>query len=198
MDARVRNQALVEGRVDAITGLASSMLAAIGASGKKVRFMLYSDYGVFLYGNVALLVPPKLVETRPEFCQAFTDGLMEGLKFSLVHPAEAQQIFLDAVPELKMTATAPEFARLGMGVQRFSVMSVPDGKEHGLGWADYGRLNQMTDFVMQYQAAPGAKKPDIENLFTNRFIGPVTLTKEEWATAAKETEWVGKMLHSKV
>ena len=41
----------------------------------------------------------------------------------MTRPSEAQDLFLNAVPELKMTSTAHEFARLGMGVQRFSVLS---------------------------------------------------------------------------
>jgi hypothetical protein len=55
MDPRVRNQALGDGRVDAITGFASSLLAALASTGKKVRFLLYGDYGIFLYGDIALL-----------------------------------------------------------------------------------------------------------------------------------------------
>jgi ABC-type nitrate/sulfonate/bicarbonate transport system substrate-binding protein len=195
MDARVRNQTLVEGKVDAITGLASSMLGAIGASGKAVRFFLYSDYGLVLYGNVVVAVTPKLLEQNAELCRAMTEGLLAGLKFTLTHPSEAQDIFLNAVPELKMTTTAEEFARLGMGVQRFSVLAgSADAKVHGLGWANEGKLGAMTDFVLRYQAEPGAKKPDIATMFANRFIGGVKLTDAEWAAAGKETTWVAQKL----
>jgi NitT/TauT family transport system substrate-binding protein len=195
MDARVRNQALVEGRVDAITGLASSMLAAIGASGKEVRFMLYSEFGLVLYGNVVMAVTPKLLEQNPDMCRAVNEGLMAGLKYSLTHPAESQEMFLNSVPELKMTSTAQEFARLGMGVQRFSVLAGgADPKTHGLGWANHGKLDAMTEFVLRYQAEAGSKKPDLATIFTNRFIGSVKLSDAEWATAEKETTWVGQKL----
>ena len=198
MDARVRNQALVEGRVDAITGLASSMLGAIGASGKEVGFFLYSDYGLVLYGNVVMAVTPKLLAEDPDLCKNFTSGLLEGLKFTITRPKEAQQIFLDSVPELKMTSTAAEFARLGMGVQRFSVLvGEGDARTHGLGWANHSKLDAMTDFVLRYQAAPGAKKPDLNTIFTNRFIGSVKLTDKEWAQAEKETKWVAQKLGKK-
>jgi NitT/TauT family transport system substrate-binding protein len=197
MDARVRNQALVEGRVDAITGLASSILGAVGATGKQVRFMLYSDYGIFLYGNVVLAVPPKL-EQNPEMCRAFTDGLLEGLKFTITKPAEAQQMFLNAVPELKMTPNAAEFARLGLGVQRFSVLvGEGDAKQHGLGYSNADKLNTMTDFVMRYQAAPGAARPDPATIFTNRFIGDVRLSEADWSNAEKETAWVAQKLNKR-
>jgi ABC-type nitrate/sulfonate/bicarbonate transport system substrate-binding protein len=195
MDARVRNQALVEGRVDAITGLASSMLGAIGASGKKVRFMLYSDFGVVLYGNVVMAVTPKMLEQNPELCRKFTEGLLEGLKFTITQPEQSQKMFLDAVPELKMTSTAAEFARLGMGVQRFSVLAgESDAKAHGLGWANHDKLDAMTDFVLRYQAAPGTKKPDLNTIFTNRFIGSVKLNDSEWSQAEKESTWVAEKL----
>ncbi len=195
MDARVRNQALVEGRVDAITGLASSVLGAIGASGKEVRFMLYSEYGLILYGNVVMAVTPKLLEQNPEMCRAVTEGLLAGLKYSLTHPAESQEMFLNAVPELKMTSTAQEFARLGMGVQRFSVLAGgADVKTQGLGWANHGKLDAMTDFVLRYQAEAGSKKPNLETIFTNRFIGSIKLSASEWATADKETKWVAPKL----
>ena len=195
MDARVRNQALVEGRVDAITGLASSMLGAIGAGGKEVRFMLYSEYGLVLYGNVVLAVPPKLLDENPELCKRFTEGLLDGLKFTITKPKEAQEIFLNSVPELKMTANAAEFARLGIGVQRFSVLAgEDDAKIHGLGWANHDKLNAMTDFVLRYQAEPGTPKPDLQKIFLNRFIGTVNLSSDEWNAAEAETIWVARKL----
>lgn len=195
MDARVRNQALVEGRVDAITGLASSILGAVGATGKQVRFMHYSDYGIFLYGNVVMAVPPKLVEQNATMCAAFTEGLLEGLKFTVTKPAEAQDMFLNAVPELKMTPNAAEFARLGLGVQRFSVLvGEHDARQYGLGYANLDKLNMMADFVMRYQAAPGAKRPDPAGIFLDRFIGGVKLSDHEWSAAKKETTWVEQKL----
>ena len=195
MDARVRNQALVEGRVDAITGLASSMLGAIGASGKEVRFMLYSDFGLVLYGNVAMTVTPKLLEQNPDMCKAVTEGLLEGLKHTITKPEDAQEMFLNSVPELKMTSTAAEFARLGLGVQRFSVLAgASDAKSYGLGYANSGKLDAMTEFVLRYQAEAGAKKPDIATIFSNRFIGSVTLTEAEWAKTDKDTAWVAQKL----
>lgn len=195
MDARVRNQALVEGRVDAITGLASSILGAVGATGKQVRFMLYSDYGIYLYGNVVMAVPPKLVEQNATMCAAFTEGLLDGLKLTLTKPAEAQDMFLNAVPELKMTPNAAEFARLGLGVQRFSVLvGEQDARQHGLGYANQDKLNTMADFVMRYQAAPGAKKPDPAAIFLDRFIGSVKLSDDDWSAVRKETAWVAQKL----
>jgi hypothetical protein len=117
------------------------------------------------------------------------------LKFTLTRPSEAQDLFLNAVPELKMTSTAHEFARLGMGVQRFSVLSgSADAKAHGLGWANHDKLDAMTDFVLRYQAEQGAKKPDLAMMFSNRLIGNIELSEAEWSAAEKETTWVARKL----
>ena len=153
--------------------------------------MLYSEYGVVLYGNVAVAVTPKLLDQNADLCRAITEGLLAGLKFTLTRPSEAQELFLNAVPELKMTSTAHEFARLGMGVQRFSVLSgSADAKAHGLGWANHDKLDAMTDFVLRYQAEQGAKKPDLAMMFSNRLIGNIELSEAEWSAAEKETTWV--------
>jgi hypothetical protein len=56
------------------------------------------------------------------------------------------------------------------------------------------KLEKMTDFVMQYQAEAGAKRPDIPNMFDNSYVGKVKLTDAEWATVESETSWVRKSL----
>jgi ABC-type nitrate/sulfonate/bicarbonate transport system substrate-binding protein len=196
MDAKVRNQSLSEKRVDAITGLVSSMLPAIGSLGIKTRYLLYTDYNVSLYGNIGLVTQPKTVKERPEICQAFVDGLSEGLKFTLTEPKEAQKIFLKAVPALTMSPSGAEFARLGIGVQRFSVLSSPDPRLNGLAYADLAKVKSMADLVMQYQAAPGSKAPDLDKIFTNRFAGHVRLTDAEWKAVEDNTVEITKLLRA--
>jgi ABC-type nitrate/sulfonate/bicarbonate transport system substrate-binding protein len=196
MDAKVRNQSLSEKRVDAITGLVSSMLPAIGSLGIKTRYLLYSDYDVSLYGNIGLVAQPKTVQERPEICQAFVDGLSEGLKFTMTQPKEALKIFLKQVPELTMSSSGPEFARLGMGVQRFSVLSSPDPHLNGLAWADLDKIKSMAELIMQYQAAPHAKAPDLARIFTNRFAGHVRLSDAEWQAAEESTKEISKLLRA--
>lgn len=197
MDAKVRNQSLGGGQVDAITGLVSSMLPSLATVGVKTRYFLYGDYGVDLYGNIGIAVTNQMLSDRPEICQAYMDGLAEGLHFTLTEPEKAVNIFLDAIPELRMTSTGPEFARLGMGVQRASVLSVDDARTHGIGWSDPAKLDQMADLVLQYQTPPGTPKPKTDLMFTNRFAGQIKLTDAEWAKAKQATEEIDQILHSK-
>jgi ABC-type nitrate/sulfonate/bicarbonate transport system substrate-binding protein len=197
MDARVRNQALVEKKVDAITGFASSIIASIAASGTKVRLMMYSDYGVSVYGDLVLLTTPDRVEKEPELCQQMADGLFGGLKFSLTNAAESEEIFLEQVPETKLASHGREFAHLGMAVQRFNILASQDPQKNGLGWVDMDKLAGAAGFIMKYQAAPEAKTPDLAALFTNQFAGKVTLTPAEWETASKDTAFIAGSLHNK-
>ncbi len=49
----------------------------------------------------------------------------------------------------------------------------------------------MADLVLTY-LAKGAKKPAVEDLFTNRFTGKVKLTEAQWAEAKKRNEEFSK------
>ena len=197
MDAKVRNQSLGGGQVDAITGLVSSMLPSLSTVGVQTRYFLYSDYGVDLYGNIGIAVTSQTLKDRPDICQAYIDGLSEGLHHTITDPKGATEIFLDAVPELRMSSSGPEFARLGMSVQRASVLSADDAKQHGIAWADSTKLDQMADLVLKYQLPKGTKKPNLEEMFTNRFAGHIKFTDAEWAKAKQDTADIEQMLRSK-
>ena len=194
IDAKVRNQALVEGKIDAITGLATSIVPAVTATGAKMRYLLYSNYGIDLYGNINLLARPETIEKSPDLCKTFTQGFLEGLKFTLTKPAEAQDVFIKSVPELAMTNNAAGFAKLGMDLQRFTAVSIADTKVHGVGWGDQKKLQAMSDSVMQYEASVGGSKPNIPLIFSNRFVGNVKYTNAEWEAIQKNTPSIDSML----
>ena len=194
-DARVRAQALIEGQVDAITGYASSILPLVASSGKPARMMLYSDYGVTIYGNDSLVATPKMVDEQPEICQAVADGLFDAMKLSLIDPKKAERIFYSAVPELGMTASQRVAAEYSMGLQRYTMILTPDAMQNGLGWADMQRLDEMADFVMKYRAEPGATKPNIGDIYGNSFSGRIRLSDAEWKTVVEKTADIANLLH---
>jgi NitT/TauT family transport system substrate-binding protein len=197
IDAKIRNQTLVEKRVDAITGIATSIIPAVTSSGGDVRYLLYSDYGLPLYGNINLLARPQTMKASPDLCHAVTDGLMEALKFTLLNPDEAQSIFIKAVPELSMSANAVPFVRLGMDIQRFTVAGVQDTKHGGLGWTDQTKVRNMANDVMKYETDMGSIKPDIATIFSNQYAGKVKFTDAEWAALQKNTPTIATLLKAK-
>jgi NitT/TauT family transport system substrate-binding protein len=62
VDNKVRDRLLPEGKVDAISGYASSAMPTYIASGVKARFMLFSDFGLLNYGTAVVAQPKRLAE----------------------------------------------------------------------------------------------------------------------------------------
>ncbi len=196
MDARVRNQALVEKQVDAITGFASSMLSTIKSGGTDIRLMLYSEFGIPMYGDIALLTQPPRADARPDLCQAMTDGMMEGVKFAVTQIDETLKLFLSEVAEAKLMRNGPEFVRLGMAVHRWNLLSSTDPKTQGLGWADPAKIAHLAETVLKYQAPAGTPMPDTAAIFSNRFAGRVRMSDAEWSATAAATEFVRSSLRA--
>jgi ABC-type nitrate/sulfonate/bicarbonate transport system substrate-binding protein len=186
VDNKVRNRMLSEHKVDAISGFASSAMPEYIASGVAAHFMLYSDYGIPNYGNT-LFTQPERVEKEPELCAAVVEGLMQGLKATLLGPAEAMKIFFQQVPELALASQAKEQTRVGTGIMAY--VSARDAlKSNGMGYIDPKDYEAMTDLVMKYIAKPEDKRPEIASIMTNKFTGRIKFSAAEWDQALKNCQ----------
>jgi len=186
VDNKVRDRLLPEKKVDAISGFASSAMPSYVATGVPAHFMLYSEYGIPNYGNT-VLTQPQLAQSSPELCAAFVDGMMEGLKATLLDPAEAMKVFFKQVPELALAQQAKEQIRVGTGIMTF-VATRETLKTKGMGYLDPKDYEAMTDLVMKYIANPGDKRPDIDAMMTNKFTGSIKFTDAEWDQAQKNSQ----------
>jgi ABC-type nitrate/sulfonate/bicarbonate transport system substrate-binding protein len=182
MDANVRTRTLWERKVDAITGFANSILPASYAAGHKTRYMLYDDYGIKLYSDTVIVKPEFFRENR-QICEAVVEGIHEGMLFHITQPEATLKIYLQEVKEMAMSQTAEDFARVGIGILMFSVLSEPGVQQNGLGWADPKKLDDMMDLVMKYQAPPGTARPDREKIFRVDFAGRYRATPAQWQAA---------------
>ena len=181
VDPNVRQRVLMERQVDAISGFAISMAPVLVANDMKARFMLYSSYGLKFYNN-ALLTRTDTLKAEPKLCAAMADGITKAIRFCLLQPDDALALFLRQVPETALAAHGPQQVRTGLGI--FNVTAIGDpAKQHGVGTTDAADYAAMTDLVMRYAAGPDDKAPDLAALFTNDFVGGVTLTADEWARA---------------
>lgn len=183
MDNKVLEQALIQGSVDAITGVATSSVPKFVARDVPIRFMLFQDAGFSMYSQT-IVSQPRFVEKEPQLIQDFVDGLFEGIKFTLLNPEESLEIFLKLVPEHGLTEKSRKFTKLGFGMWQMSLVT-PETKSGGLGWADPKKLTDMTDLITEFVADKGAPRPDPNVLFTNKFSGNVKLTDAEWAQVEK-------------
>ncbi len=181
VDPNVRQRVLMEKQVDAISGFAISIAPVLVANNLKPRFMLYSAQGLKFYNN-ALLTRPETLKADPKLCAAMAEGINKAIKFCLLQPAEALALFLKQVPETALAAHGADQVRTGLGIFNMTAIGDP-AKKSGIGQAEPADYTAMTDLVMKYAADPADKRPDIASLFTNDFVGGVTLTPQEWAAA---------------
>ena len=181
VDPNVRQRILMEKQVDAICGFATSIAPVLAANNIPARFMSYNKAGLTFYNNV-LLTRPEVLKSDPKLCEAMTAGLLKAFRFTMLQPDDAVAAFLKLVPEAALAASGPKQIRTGLGIFAMTMIGAP-AKQYGLGRSEPADYAAMTDLVMKYLGAPGDTKPDPAALFTNDFIGGVTLTREEWAKA---------------
>ncbi|HEX3952733.1 MAG TPA: ABC transporter substrate-binding protein [Stellaceae bacterium] len=189
VDNKVRDRLLAEKKVDAISCFGSSAMPSYVATGVKAHCMLYSKYGITNYGN-CLMTQPNRVAAEPELCAAVTAGLLEGLKATLLDPAEAMKVFFKQVPEMALAGQAREQIRVGTGILTF-VNVRPPMQEHGVGYTVPQDMTAMNDLVMKYVAHQGDKRPDDTALFTNKFVGGLKMSPAEWDQASKNAAEFG-------
>ncbi len=182
VDPKVRERLLLDKKVDALSGFAISMAPILYAAGHKPRFMLYSKYDLPLYHNVLMTQPTRLAKD-PGQCEAMVNGLVEAMRFTLLEPAVAQDIFFKEVPEMAMVAQAKERLWVGLGIWMYQAMYAP-ARKNGLGYGDPKDYETMIDLVMKNIATdPKDKRPEQDAILTNRFAGKLKLTDAEWAKA---------------
>lgn len=183
VDGKVRERTLVEKQVDAVSAFATSTVPSLAPLGTDVRFLLFSAVGIEFYGQSLTTQPPRLQQDRG-LCEAFVQGAMEAIQFTMTNFDEAVEIFLKANSEVAISSTGKEYARIGLGLTNLTNL-VPEVKQNGFGWADPAKVSTMADLVVKYAAGEGAVRPDVGALFTNDFVGKLKLSAADLATAEK-------------
>ena len=181
VDAKVRERALIDRQVDAISSFATSTLPSLVPLGTQLRFMLFRDAGLEFYGQSLTTQPGRIAKDKA-LCAAFVAGAMQAIKFTMTNFDEAVDIFLKANSEVALSSTGKEYARIGLGLTNLTNMT-SEVKEHGFGWADPAKVSSMIATVVRYAVGDKAQPPDPATLFTNEFVGSITLSPDELARA---------------
>jgi NitT/TauT family transport system substrate-binding protein len=177
VDPNVRQRLLIEKQVAAISAFASSVMPPFIQNGFSPRVFLFSKVGLPLYGNTLFTQQP-LLQQDSALCGAIAQGLNEAIKFVLLQPEESLDIFFKINPEMALADGARAQTRLSLDFYRYSVAHEAAMK-HGIGYAPLGDYKVMIDLVMKY-VAPNGKRPDAEEIISNKYAGDVTLTPAEW------------------
>ncbi len=177
IDSPLNDQMVLQKKADGLLGTVYANVPAYASEGHKIHFMPYRKAGIELYG-LSLIAGRRLCDRRPDLCHSFVDGLMEGIRDTLLNPDEALDIYLKANPEMGVSKNGQDFARLGIGIF-LTTLGEGEIESHGLGWADPARLGAMADLIAAYLAQPGAPPVDPAKLFRNDFTGQISLSPAE-------------------
>lgn len=165
VDGVLREQLMVRGQVDGITGFQpSGMLAAIALGAKQEDLVIfnYKDHGAQVYGN-AILVNPAFVRQNPKAVAAFLRAYNRGLKETIANPEEAIPYVKRADP---LVDSDLELRRLKGQLDQFVV--TPAAKSDGLGGVDRARLEMQIREVAKIFNLPVSPKP--EDIFNPSFL----------------------------
>lgn len=178
-EPRVWDAMLLEGKVDVRGSFYCAVAPGYWAKGIRFKQILFANYGVKMY-SLSVVTRAETLGKRPEVMQAFTTAILEGLKYSYLHPEEGVAAHLKAVPDYRDTAENRTMIRHGLGCTA-ALGLVDTVKEKGLGWMEREVVESTIDLISTHVGLE--KKPPADRVFTNRFAGAVKLTPDEWEQA---------------
>lgn len=177
MDAAALIKVLVEKQVKAEGNFFGSIAPSLWAQGLEINSILYEDYGIKMLSNV-VACKRSMIEKRPELCQGFVDGLMDGLKYVYLNPEKSVQLHLESVKEFQGGSIANQkVIEYGQAVST-ALGTVPAFKSDGLGYMAPALVEQTARTVETYMGVKNLPKTD--TMFTNKFVGSARLTDAEW------------------
>ena len=97
LDSKILEQSVIQKQVDGASSVVSSTAPLMISQKVPSRFLQYRDYGVDAYGLSLAAWRPHLQDA--DLCRDVTDGLMEGVAYTLTNPDEGLKIFYGMVPE---------------------------------------------------------------------------------------------------
>jgi NitT/TauT family transport system substrate-binding protein len=185
MDAAALIKALVERQVKAEGNFFGSIAPSLWAQGLEINSMLYEDYGVKMFSNV-VACKRSTIEKKPDLCEAFVGGLMDGLKYVYLNPEKSVVLHIESVKEFQGGSIANQkVIEYGQAVST-ALGVVPGVKQNGLGYMDPELVATTAKTVETYMGVKNV--PPTATLFTNKFVGAAKLTEAEWAEVEKRSE----------
>ena len=185
MDPGALITTLVDKKVKAVGNFFGSIAPSLWAQGLELNNMLYEDYGVKMF-SIVLACKRSTVDKKPELCEAFVGGLMEGLKYVYLNPERSVALHIESVKEFQGGSVANQkVIEYGQAIGT-ALGVVPAVRQHGLGYMDPGLVAASARSVETYMGVKNA--PPLDKLFTNKFVGPVKLTETEWSEVEKRSE----------
>jgi len=164
---QLREQSLVQGTVDFISGHYFSSMLDLKARGVKfedIVAMRYVDYGMDVYGN-GIIVSSELAASNPKAVEGFIRATVKGWKDVVADPKAGIAAAKRRDP---LIDEALEMERLQISLQ--TNIFTPWVKANGMGDVDPARFARSVKDVAEAFSLPAAPAP--EKVFSNKFLPP--------------------------
>ena len=161
---QLREQSLVQGSVDFISGHYFSSFLDIKARGiaaDDIVVMRYSDFGMDVYGN-GIIIAPELAD-KPQVVQGFIRATVKAWKEVIANPAAGIAAAKKRDPLIN---EALEMERLQLSLQ--TNILTPFVKANGMGDVDPARFERAVKDVAEAFGLPAA--PSADKVFTNKYL----------------------------
>jgi len=162
-----RDPMLAEGAVDSVTGFNFSSylsLARLGVPEEDITTILFSDYGVELYGN-AIIVNTDFAAENPDIVTAFLDAVAQGWAAAIADPAAAAAAVIARNPAGDADL---EQRRLQLAID--ANVLTPWVMENGMGGVDPDRFARALEQLRLTYAF--TNEPDAALYFTDAYLPP--------------------------
>jgi NitT/TauT family transport system substrate-binding protein len=169
MAPNLREAMLAQGKVDAISGFASTSvfnLISAGVPREDITVLSYADHGLDLYGS-ALFATQDYVAKHPDVIKGFVRATISGTISLFKNPNKGMEAMRDIDP---MFDTALETERLKFLIER-SVLESPALEANGLGYVDPARMAftiKTNSEVYHFTA------PNLDQVYTTDYLPPAS------------------------
>jgi NitT/TauT family transport system substrate-binding protein len=167
IDLTLREAALAQGRVDAVTGFDSTTLfnlMRVGIRKEDVKFLYFSDYDLDFYSN-GLIVSRKFVKDNEKLVPGVVAAFVKAWRETIANPAAT----VDALAAADGLVDKPlEIERLKWLLDHQIVTE--QSKRLGLGMLDEARFARGIDQVAGAMELP--RKPKVAELWTAKYLPP--------------------------
>lgn len=167
MAPNLREQMLVHGDVDGVTGFVTSSVPSINGLGVKsadLNIMMYHDHNLDGFGN-AVFATKDFVEKNPKTVAAFVKGLNKSYKLMISDPKAPIDAILGRDP---LVSADLEHQRLQLYLKE--MILTPYVKANGLGAVDQTKLEREIASVLDAFDLKAAMP--ISAIYTDKFLPP--------------------------
>ena len=193
LDSKIIEQSAMSGVVDAIVVTGLSSIPNFVAEDVQIRMFPFSKVGLQFYW-VNTITSASYYAKNKELADNIQAGILDGMKFMLLNPAEAMERHMKEHQELTLGKNGKLYVELGIGMTR-AIMMAPESMEHGLGYTDLSKIDTQAKVVKQYAGkTTDSDLPRAETFVSNNDVGKVTLTKAEWDQVKASTQQYAKLL----